>query len=560
MARKSRRYNNNQSETPIQTTEKKTEVLPTAIYARLSDKNSGKDDDGAAIENQIEVCKEYIKGTPDLKLKRVFMDNGWTGTNLNRPAFEEMMDAVRTGEIKAVVVRDLSRLGRNYLDTDGLLETIFPSFDVRFISVKERFDTYNFDWNSDSLKIELQNLINDLYARDISKKIHAAYKVQKENKTFSWRSIPYGYMRNEDHTGIVPDSETSETVKLMFKLRLEGFGAYEIANILNKEGYRTASTINGKFKKWSGAVVDGILANPAYIGNQVWGRCKKELFRGGKKIKTPESEWAVKENSHEPLVSKEVFNKVQEFKRLSREKYIEAREKNSNVTEKCLDKLKGKVFCGDCGRRMAHCTYVRKNAKNEKHRFGYYTTNNGLQNSGCELHSISQIKMEKAIMNVIRSHMKIAVDYDELLRKLKSENKGKNKEKELEKRIKSIQGKIDSVQSRKLSLYKDYSEQIISYEDYTIGKEKYDSEKERLSNELDLAVNEMNECRNAIPDENKWISMLRNIEESDELTQGLADSTIDKVLVYKGGTVEIHLKYEDIYKETGELIERAKEG
>ena len=157
MGRKSRR-NMKETAPVVQTGQ---EIILTAIYARLSVENSGKDDGGAAIASQIEICKEYIKECTELQLVKVYEDNGWTGTVMLRPAFDELMEDVRKGTIRAIVVRDLSRFGRNYIETGTYLEKIFPKLDVRFISVKERFDTFNVDKSNESLMVPLQNLIKN---------------------------------------------------------------------------------------------------------------------------------------------------------------------------------------------------------------------------------------------------------------------------------------------------------------------------------------------------------------------------------------------------------------
>ena len=399
MARKSRRNNNVQTIEPLRTPVKQAEVMPAAIYARLSLKNSGKEDDGAAIENQIEVCKEYIKEAPDLRLARVFMDNGWTGTNLNRPEFEKMMDSVRSGEIKAIVVRDLSRLGRNYQDTDGLLEVIFPQMDVRFISVKERLDTKDLDWNSDTLKVELQNLINDFYARDISRKIHAAFAVMKENKTFSRITIPYGYRWNEDHSNIVPDEETADVVRRIFNLKLEGYGQSAIANKLNEDGIKTFHAMKGQEDKiWIPATVRDILKNQTYVGDLIWGRSKQVLYKNIDSHKTPESEWTVIENTHEAIVSREVFNKVKELITESRKKYRKINEESKALRDQYEDHLEGKVFCGDCGRQMHLKKYVdHKRAGGSKCVRFYYCRKNP-KTGECSHHGMIQEKLEKIIM------------------------------------------------------------------------------------------------------------------------------------------------------------------
>lgn len=177
MARKSRKA---QAQEPVAETKKEVSVLSTAIYARLSVENSGKDDDGNSLQNQIDVCRDYLDGCPYLQLTEVYSDNGKTGTVFDRPAWNRLMDDVRTGKIQCIVVRDLSRFGRDYVETGNYLEKIFPALGTRFISVKENFDSSACGDSIESLSVSLQNMVNAIYSRDISKKVSTALRAQME--------------------------------------------------------------------------------------------------------------------------------------------------------------------------------------------------------------------------------------------------------------------------------------------------------------------------------------------------------------------------------------------
>ena len=188
MARKSRKA----QAQPVAEVKKEAAALPTAIYARLSVENSGKDDDGNSLQNQIAVCEDYLGGCPHLRLTEVYSDNGRTGTVFDRPAWNRLMDDVRTGKIQCIVVRDLSRFGRDYVETGSYLEKIFPALGTRFISVKENFDNFTCGNAMESLSVSLQNLVNAMYSRDISKKVSTALRAQMETGRFRNRNLPYG--------------------------------------------------------------------------------------------------------------------------------------------------------------------------------------------------------------------------------------------------------------------------------------------------------------------------------------------------------------------------------
>ena len=532
-------------------------LLPTAIYARLSDKNSGKDDDGAAIENQIEVCKDYIRDTMDLELTKVYTDNGWTGTNMNRPAFEELMDAVRTGEIKAIVVRDLSRFARNYLETGFYLEKIFPRLGIRFISVKEQLDTMNAEDDANALLIKIQSLINDLYAKDISRKIHAVYKVQKEEKTFSWRSIPYGYIWNEDHTAIIPEEETAAVVRQIFDWRLEGFGCYRIAVMLNERGVPTYwSRRNGEKHQWIAATVRDISKNPAYIGNKVWGRKRKELYKGIKKERTPESEWVVVENDHEAIISKEAFEKVQELRREGKEKYRAALERNADLRSVCVDKLKGKAFCGDCGNRLYYKPDIIYSGKERRCNGGEYYCRTDIKNQECPFHCIKQWKMEKNILSAIKMQIKTVLDFD----RVKDEYRKSTTEKvrRLQNVILEQRRSLRNVQAKRQRLYEDYVEGTLNSDEYALAKCTYDKEYENITSSMEKAIDEKKKYSENLSLKRKCMDMIRKIKNTDELTQEMADMMVEKVLFYKGGAIEVVMKYQDVFKEVEEYCNNLK--
>ena len=193
------------------------QIFPTAIYARLSVENSGKSEKVDVITNQIEICKSYISGCPYLDLVDVYVDNGRTGTVFDRPEFNRLITDIKSGRIKCLVVRDLSRFGRDYIETGTYLERIFPQIGLRFIAIKEHYDNFDTDGSNESLMIPLQNMINALYSKDISRKVSTALKAQMEQGTFQKRNLPYGYRWNEDHTNMVIDEETAPYVRLMFQ-------------------------------------------------------------------------------------------------------------------------------------------------------------------------------------------------------------------------------------------------------------------------------------------------------------------------------------------------------
>ena len=297
------------------------QIFPTAIYARLSVENSGKSEKVDVITNQIEICKSYIAGCPYLDLVDVYVDNGRTGTVFDRPEFNRLMTDIKSGRIKCLVVRDLSRFGRDYIETGTYLERIFPQIGLRFIAIKEHYDNFDTDGSNESLMIPLQNMINALYSKDISRKVSTALKAQMEQGTFQKRNLPYGYRWNEDHTNMVIDEETAPYVRLMFQWKIEGWSIPMILDELDRMGApntelrkRQTGTRKGdgcSCKGWYSSTLYGILTNPHYVGDTVLGRSMQAIYKGIKSHNVKDKdEWIVFPNTHEAIISREDFQKI----------------------------------------------------------------------------------------------------------------------------------------------------------------------------------------------------------------------------------------------------------
>lgn len=226
--------------------------FPTAIYARLSVENSGKSEKIDVIQNQIDICMEYVKSCPYLSLTDVYIDNGHTGTVFDRPEFNRLMNDIRSGRIKCLVVRDLSRFGRDYIETGTYLERIFPQIGLRFIAIKEHYDSFDTGGSNESLIIPLQNMINALYSKDISRKVSTALRSQMEQGTFRKRNLPYGYRWNEEHTNMVIDEETAPIVKQIFQWKIEGFQYRISLNGWMKWMHQIQNSANGKSERVPG--------------------------------------------------------------------------------------------------------------------------------------------------------------------------------------------------------------------------------------------------------------------------------------------------------------------
>ncbi len=294
-------------------------------YVRLSMEDSGRL--GAdTIENQKELISRYIEVQPDMEFVRLYCDNGQTGTNFSRPQFEQMMEDIRKGMIDCIVVKDLSRFGRNYRETGNYLERIFPFLDVRFMAIFDQFDTSNIEQRSDSYIIALKNIMNEAYSRDISKKVGSSYVIKQRKGEFTGTWAVYGYQKCVDNPyKIEPNTETAPIVQDIFRQRILGISYTQIAGDLNRRGIASPAHyhyLKGDVKaeryayvKWNPKVVRDILLNEVYLGHMVQGRKRQSFSEGKKQQLLPQTEWTIVRNTHVPLIDEVTFQKVQEMAR-----------------------------------------------------------------------------------------------------------------------------------------------------------------------------------------------------------------------------------------------------
>lgn len=559
------------TEKPVQAVSP-SQVFPTAIYARLSVENSGKDDEGAALENQIAVCEEYIKACPHLELIETYSDNGRTGTVFDRPAFNRLMGDIRCGRIKCLVVRDLSRFGRDYVETGTYIERIFPQLDVRFISIKENFDSFATDGSNESLMIPLQNLINDLYSKDISRKVFTALRIQMENGEFRWRKLPYGYMWNEDRTNIIPNEATAPFVRSIFAWKLESLSIPQILDRLEAANAPIPETLQRVDDNmdgvntvcWSKSTIFSILKNPAYAGDFAVGRSRKAIYAGIKEtqIKNPE-EWYITSDAHEGLVSREVFQAVQRILEQASDERKKKMEKSKAIRESLIDLFDGRIFCADCQQRMYF--HRHKIDKDKRGRWlAYYecSTYTGRRAVRCTAHRTRSELIEEKVLRALQLHIRAALDYELLISKLNESKADRKIRNEFDKSIQSVTLKLRAVSQKRARLYEDFADGILSEEEYAYAKTSFDGRWEALNRQLDELTARRTQYSETMSGENRWIKQMKSVEVTDTLTQAIVDATIEKVFIYENKTVEIIFKYHDIFKQTERYLEElcAKEG
>lgn len=547
------------------------QIFPTAIYARLSVENSGKSENVDVIANQIEICKSYIADRPYLSLVDTYIDNGHTGTVFDRPEFNRLMTDIKSGRIKCLVVRDLSRFGRDYIETGTYLERIFPQIGLRFIAIKENYDNFDTDGSNESLMIPLQNMINALYSKDISRKVSTALKAQMEQGTFQKRNLPYGYRWNEEHTNMVIDEETASYVRLIFRRKIEGWSMPMILDELDRLGApntelrkRQNGTRTGdgcSCKGWHKSTVYGILTNPHYVGDTVLGRSMVAIYKGIKSHNVKDKdEWIVFPNTHEAIISREDFQKVQDIMTAASEARQTKMQKSEEIRATLINLFDGKIFCADCGKRMYfHRKKVDKRKDGGWYAFYECSTYVGRRYEHCTAHYIRQDRLERDVLAAIQLQVKAALDYDKLLDKLRGSEGEKNIRDKQNALITSLNLKLSGVSKKRTRLYEDFAEGILDEEEYTFAKKSYDEQFADLSRRLDEAVQRRSKFNEAMSVDNKWITLMKSVSTATQLSQELVDESVELVKIHEDGAVELVMKYGDIYALTIQSIKEVQE-
>ena len=528
----------------------------TAIYARLSVENSKKNDDGESIERQIEICREYVEEHPYLHLADTYVDNGWTGTNTNRPEFQRMLADIHAGKIRALVIKDFSRFSRDYIEAGNLLENVFPFLGVRFISVADSYDSFETDGSTESLLIPLKNLINSFYSKDMSKKVSTAVHTRQLAGQHIPSMIPYGYKKSETQAyRFEPDEETAANVTRIFRMKLAGVPTNQIAKTMNDEGipspgklrYLRGMTKDQRYatSHWTPQLIKQILKNPTYCGDLVFGRMPTALYLGkpNYSYEPDESKWRVLPDMHQPLIDRESFEKVKQMENAGKQKFTQKMQETAERRAANPPLILGLVYCGDCGSPMRY----QRHKNSAKPSGSYYCPHKsyGTCNSS---HTISQTKLIEVAWNVLQDQMRYFCSFERLLQMLNQDDVITNRQSALKNEIQSVLVKIGGRQSKQERLYEDFTDGILSPEEYMQMKERYDQEYQSLNAQLNQLQHEQAKLNKALSGNNHWMIHMQRLKDQTTPDPELMKVLIDKIFVYeqeKTKRIEVRLNYQE---------------
>lgn len=506
MARKSRKNlpQPEQAAASVLLPELEEAKIPAAIYGRLSVEDEEKEE---SMETQIALVQDYINRSSELSYVDTYFDNGFTGTNFKRPAFTRLMNDVRQKKIKCIVVKDLSRFGRNYLEAGYYIETVFPFLGIRLIAVTDNFDSTRKE-DMESLALPIRNMVNAMYAKDISKKIWTSLQRKKEAGYAVGNDAPYGYIRNPMTKRNEIDPEAAFYVQLIFQWELMGVPIFEIARRMTllqvptpREWHR--KMVEGKevltYKKWGVTTIRHILENQTYVGDTINNKSTQKLFAGQDRRDLPKEQWYVAKNTHPAIIARDDFEKVQKILNKNRVVFQTVRAKSEQIRAEYQNDLAGMVFCADCGRQME---FERlPHGAEESKKVCYYICKARQADDKCIGHQIPEKLLKALIMDQLHLFIVQLSDKRKVLEELQKIEDVQNPVYRAKGEIMSLTDKVSQMAKKREQLYADYVAGVVDSEDYQLIREDYSRQYDGLRAALQEAENKKTEVFQALKKE-----------------------------------------------------------
>ena len=514
---------------------KGSKIYNVGIYIRLSREDEDKKKiESESISNQRNIILDYInKQDENFKIYDEYVDDGISGTTFDRPDFNRLIKDIESGNVNCVITKDYSRLGRDYIKAGEYMEKYFPEHNVRYIAILDDIDTYLDNVSNDIAPFKA--VFNDQYAKDTSKKVKRTLKNRKEQGLFlGWKAV-YGYKLDEnDRYKLVVDEEAAKVVKRIFKMAYDGMGCKVIADTLSKEGVPIPSVYadlnrgrkSSAYGLWNSRTIDEMLNNETYIGNMTQGRRKRINYKIKKEIRTPKESWIIVENTHEPIIDKEMFDVVQKS-------YKKNKNQQSNTKNHLL---KGFMFCEECGhaisistkkdgRAYINCSYYQKYSKFKV----------------CTPHTMNYFLLEEMVLKEVRDMCRKYVKSTNFETILKNSSKRNKLRENLLGQINACKLEKEKLSNRKKQIYFDKADEVITLEEYRDFSNQIVNEmikKDEILNELEKRLGIL---ENKITPNDEYQEIIKEYLKMRKPNKRLLSYIIDKIII--NHNKEITIKY-----------------
>lgn len=541
-------------------------VYRTSIYLRLSkedgDVTTGSKNESNSISNQKSLIMDYLKDKPEIQVVSIREDDGYSGVDFNRPSFQLMLEDVKKGTIDCIIVKDLSRFGRNYIEAGRYLEKIFPMLGVRFIAVNDNYDSLNVDTAHD-IVMPFKNLINDSYCRDLSVKIRSHLAIKRKNGEFIGAFACYGYLKDtENKNQLVIDTYAGSVVQDIFRMKINGYSQYRIANVLNEQGilspmeykrslgvrFETSFKVNPK-ALWSAKAVSRILTNEIYTGVLVQGKQTTPNHKIKVRQAVEKKDWIRIENAHAPLIDSCLYEIVQT---------LMERDTRTSPKEEAVFPLAGLLFCGDCGRPMVRktTTYAVKNLENvlPGQKYSYFVCQGKSNDKECSWHRIREKDLLEAVLHSVNLHIKNVLDTEKALRDIDSAPSVQFLVQKYEQHIEKKEVELQKAEKLKVGIYEDLKDGLLDKPEYLKLKQEFDKRIDDAADSIRSIRKEIADLQENHTEYYAWMDYFKEFGVLEELTRWAAAITINRILVFEDNRIRIVFNFEDAFGQAQELL------
>ena len=533
-----------------------TQVWNTCGYVRLS-REDGDKEESNSVTGQKDLIRDYLSRHPELRECDMKVDDGFTGSNFQRPGFQAMMELVKAKKINCIVVKDLSRFGRDHLEAGEYIERIFPFLGVRFIAINDNYDSMNSHAESDEIIVPFKNLINEAYCRDTSVKIRSQLEIKRQRGDFIGSFAVFGYKKDpSDHHKLVIDEYAADVVRDIYNWKLNGISAIDIAARLTVSGiptpmdyklsqgmrYTTAFRVKER-SEWSAGMVLRILKNPVYTGVLEQGRVTTPSYRVKRLVHKPRDQWAVVEDCHTPIIDKFDFETAQR---------VLAMDTRTAEAGQPVELFSGMVYCGECGGPM-----IRKTVPSGKKKYVYFVCAAHKDRKECHPHALRVEALDDIVLEALQGHIREVIDLSELMEltdiaKLQQANVEK-----IQARLTQKQEEIERCQKLLRSLYENLADGIIDKSEYQELKSTYQDRRSQAEEQAEFLREEMGrELDNSA--NNHWIEQFIKHRNITSLDRRIVVSLIERVLIFRDRRVEIVYRWYNEFEWQAELVAQAQ--
>lgn len=525
----------------------KKKIYDTALYLRLSRDDTDIDGrtktESNSISSQRDLLRAYVQSHEDLQIFDIYIDDGYSGADFKRPEFERMMEDIQAGKVNCVIVKDLSRFGRDYIEAGRFIQKTFPAFHVRFIAVTDNYDSLSADTTDSALVLPIKNFVNDSYCRDISVKVKAHQKVKRlEGKCISAFTV-YGYLKSpNDKNQLIIDEYAADVVRKIFSWKIAGMSLGAIAKRLNALGVLSPmeykKSLGIKFStgfesagtaKWAAASVKRILINRVYIGYMEQGKQEKISYKVNKRIVKPEHEWIQVKNTHEAIISETDFKIVQELLKF---------DGRTSVDTNTANLFSGILMCADCKTPMIKRVNTYKGKKKV-----FYICQTKNKSLGCTRHSIEEDVLKKILLGEIKTWIDLMASYAEIMDAMDEMNISYEQVVEYDSQIGILRSEYNKYYGLKSGLLSDLKEGLIDKEEF----DEFHSLYTKKCEELDQAISNQKVLikqmfQNGVAAKVQ-LDKYRETKDLGELTRELLVTMVSKVYVHEGKELDIVFRF-----------------